>query len=177
MTAAARISFFATALSLSACAPMQVTHIGPKLPPRAADCTVEILDRGETPTRPYRDIGLVTIENCQDYRTAPCRRWLEEAVCEIGGQVAYVSEEHRPESGLSPMRAQILAAVYVSDLRPDPETDPVLNSRTCDPPCGTGSACVDGECASAGTPGCPAGGAEKPPQGSPPVEGPEKCLE
>ena len=119
----------------------------------------------------------MTIENCQDYRTAPCRGWLEEAACGLGGQVAYVSEDRRPDSGLSPaMRVQVLVAVYVSDLRPDPETDPVLGSRICDPPCGAGSTCEGGECKPAVTAGC-AGGGEKPAQASPPVEGPEKCLE
>jgi len=176
MTAFARTAIAAAALSLCACVPLHVTRIGPALGPRAADCTVEVLGRGEVPSRPYRDVGLVTIENCQDYRTAPCRRWLEEAVCGLGGQVAYVSEERRPDPGLSPMREMILAAVYVSDLRPDSETDPVLGSRVCDPPCGPGSACVDGACAPAGSTGC-AGGEKKPASTGAPVEGPEKCLE
>jgi hypothetical protein len=177
MNAAARFTVVATALALGACSPVNVARIGPQLPPRAGDCTIEILDRGATPQRPYRDVGLVTIENCQDYRTAPCRAWLEEAVCGLGGQVAYVSEERRPDSGLTPpMRVQVLAAVYVSDLRPDPETDPVLGSRGCDPECGAGSSCEGGECKPAGKAGC-AGGDEKPSQAAPPVEGPEKCLE
>ena len=167
------IPIAAAALLSCACAPLRVTHIGPPLPAREAKCAVEILDRGEVPKRPYRDVGLVTIENCQDYRTAPCRGWLEEAVCELGGQVAYVSEERRPDPGLSPMRVQALAAVYISDLRPDPETDPVLGSRVCDPPCGEGSACVDGECAPAGSKPCAGGGAAA----TPPAEGPQKCPE
>jgi len=177
MIAAARISLFATALSASACAPLNVAHIGPQLEPRGAGCTVEILDRGEVPNRPYRDVGLVTIENCQDYRTAPCRGWLEEAACGLGGQVAYVSEDRRPDSGLSPaMRVQVLVAVYVSDLRPEPETDPVLGSRTCDPECAEGSTCEGGECKPTGKAGC-TGGEQKPSHTGPPVEGPEKCLE
>jgi hypothetical protein len=177
VSGAARTALFAAALAACACAPLYVTRIGPQLPPRAEGCTVEILDRGETPARPYRDVGLVTIENCQDYRTPPCRGWLEEAVCGLGGQVAYVSEERRPDPGLSPapMRVQALAAVYVSDLRPDPETDPVLNAGRCDPACEPGTRCVDGECRPAATAGC--AGAAEGPATSRPVEGPEKCLE
>lgn len=134
MTRPSRMIVAAFALSLGACAPVSVTRIGPSLPPRAERCDVEVLDRGEIPKRPYRDVGLVTIESCEDYRLAPCRGWLEEAVCSVGGQVAYVSEERRPDPGFAPMRAQVLVAVYVSDLRPDPKSDPVLRSRACDPP-------------------------------------------
>jgi hypothetical protein len=148
MNGLARTAFAAAGLAVCSCAPLRVSHIGPTLPPRARDCAVEILDRGETPKRPYRDVGLVTIENCQDYRTAPCRRWIEEAVCGLGGQVAYVSQERRPDPGLAPMRVQVLAAIYVSDLRPGSD-DPVLGSRACDEPAGA----------------------------SQPVEGPEKCRE
>ncbi|MCK9460578.1 MAG: hypothetical protein M0R80_13145 [Proteobacteria bacterium] len=135
MMSPSRIAAAALALSFAACAPVSVTRIGPTLPAREAKCAVEVLDRGELPGRPYRDVGLVTIESCEDYRLAPCRGWLEEAVCALGGQVAYVSEERREENpGLAPMRVQVLAAVYVSDLRPDAETDPVLGARACDPP-------------------------------------------
>jgi hypothetical protein len=176
MSRALRIGIAAVALALCACAPVTVARIGPLLAPRTGDCAVEVLDRGEVPKRPYRDVGLVTVESCQDYRTPPCRGWIEEAVCGLGGQVAYVSEDRRPDPGLAPMRAQVLAAVYISDLRPAPD-DPVLASRRCDPPCGAGAACVDGECRPAGDAGCPVEGAKPAAPAATTAEGPEKCLE
>ena len=173
---AAGAAAVAIALLACACAPLSVTRIGPALPPRTGDCAVEILEPGEIPQRPYRDVGMVTIESCQDYRTPPCRLWLEEAVCGLGGQVAYVSDAHRPDAGFSPMRAQVLAAVYVSDLRPEPG-DPLLRSRTCDPACAAGSECVDGECAPAGAAGKPCDEESPKPAAALPAEGPQKCLE
>ena len=67
-----------TALLL-ACSPASVSRIGPPVPPRPDDCEIEILDREEKPSRPYRDVGMVSLENCQDYRTPPCSEWLRRA--------------------------------------------------------------------------------------------------
>jgi len=124
----------AAALSLAACAPLTVARIGPPLAPREAGCAIEVLERGEVPARPYRDVGMVTVESCQDYRAAPCRGWIEEAACRLGGQVAYVAEERRPDPGLAPMRAQVLIAAYVNDLRPDPAPDPEPGAQPCAAP-------------------------------------------
>jgi hypothetical protein len=165
------------ALFAAACAPITVSRIGPELAPREDKCAVEVLDRGEAPARPYRNVGLVAVESCEDYRTPPCRGWIEEAACELGGQIAYVDASARPEApGISPMRAQVLVAVYVADLRPDPETDPVLRSRTCDPPCGAGMRCVNRECVTAAASDCPAAELKTPGKAEA-AEAPEKCLE
>jgi hypothetical protein len=163
---------------LAGCAPVTVARIGPALAPRQERCEIEVLDRGQTPQRPYRDVGLVTVETCEDYRTPPCRAWIEEAACRLGGQIVYTDENPRPASPASPaLRAQVLVAAYVSDLRPDPETDAVLRSRTCDPPCGAGQRCVNRECVAADAP-CPAGELKTPETAAPPMAEPaEKCLE
>jgi hypothetical protein len=97
---------------------------------------------------------MVALENCQDYRTPPCRNWLADAVCELGGQVAYFSEPDRPESQMGPVTFRILVAVYVADLRPDVANDVVMQSRVCDPPCKEGEICKGGQCRSASEADC-----------------------
>ena len=175
MRASRVIGFVAFA---AACAPVTISRIGPQLAPRQEKCAIEVLEPGQAPQRPYRDVGLVTVETCEDYRTPPCRAWIEEAACRLGGQIVYADENPRPLSPATPpLRARVLVAVYVSDLRPDPETDPVLRSRTCDPPCGAGMRCVNRECVPADAP-CPAEELKTPEKAAPPAaEAPEKCLE
>jgi hypothetical protein len=123
-------------LAVAACSPAAVTRIGPPLAPRQNDCAVEVLEDGSAPTRPYRDVGMVTLQNCQDPLTLPCRRWLEEAVCGLGGTVAYLPEHQRPRADLpAPMTFAVMAAVYVADLFPSAETDAVLGSRAGEQDC------------------------------------------
>jgi hypothetical protein len=89
---------------------------------------------------------VVALENCQDYRTEPCRGWLREAACELGGQVAYLPSEGREPSAFGPVTYRVLVAAYVADLRPEPATDPVTRALTCDPACGAGEVCQHGRC-------------------------------
>ncbi len=137
-------------LVLCGCTPATISRIGPPLDPRSADCDVELLEEGEKPSRPYRDVGMVTLENCQDYTTRPCVTWLNEAACQLGGSVAYLPEEQRPTSDMvvAPMTFRVMVAVYVADLITTRD-DAVLNSRKCDPPCGAGKRCGNLECVSA----------------------------
>jgi len=123
-------------LAVAACSPATATRIGPPLAPRPNDCAVEVLEDGLAPVRPYRDVGMVTLQNCQDPLTPPCRGWLEEAVCGLGGTVAYLPEHQRPRGDMpAPMTVAVMAAVYVADLFPSAETDAVLGSRAGGPDC------------------------------------------
>jgi len=172
-----RVSPFLVFSAAVACAPVSVSHIGPRLAPREEKCAVEVLDKGETPGRPYRDIGLVTVETCEDYRMPPCRTWIVEEACKMGGQIAYVEESARPNAPtVAPLRARVLIAAYVSDLRPDPETDPLLRSRTCEPACGAGMRCVNRECVPSGDADC-AAKELKTPEKTEASQPSEKCLE
>jgi hypothetical protein len=103
-------------LLAAACSPVTVSRIGPDVPPRPAGCFVEVLDPGRVPDRPHRAVGVVALENCQDYRTEPCRGWLVDATCGLGGHVAWIDEGGRPDSGLGPMIFRVTVAAYVSDL-------------------------------------------------------------
>ena len=131
---------------VAACSPSSISRIGPTVPRRPADCDVAILEKGETPPRPYRDVGVVALDNCQDYRSLPCRKWLEEAVCELGGHVAYLPEEGGPKREFGPVTFRIIAAAYIAALPYDFEDSPVYKSRTCKPQCKSDEACVDGAC-------------------------------
>ncbi len=143
----------------AACAPAKVVQMGPKIPPRPDDCDIEVLKKGAVPSRPYRDIGLVELENCQDYLRLPCRRWLTEAACKLGGQVAYLPNDggpvldtapvETPEKGYiidGPVTYRILVAAYVADLEYNLDTDPVVSSRVCKPACKPQETCVNGTC-------------------------------
>jgi hypothetical protein len=110
------------------CSPAVISRIGPAVPARGESCGIELLEPGELPQRPYRDVGVVSLENCQDYRDPPCRGWLTEAACELGGQVAYVPDETLRD-GFGAMTCTVTVAAYVADLRPDPENDPVLGAE------------------------------------------------
>lgn len=135
------------AMPIVACSPVFVAHIGPPVPPRDPGCDLELLEEGQLPDRPYRDVGLVELDNCQDFRTPPCRGWLEEAACELGGHVIYLPEDPPPRNDFtSPLRFRLLVAAYVSALRPDPESDIIFNAVKCDPPCAADEKCVGGEC-------------------------------
>jgi len=122
---------------LVSCNPASVSRIGPPVAPRRGDCEIEILDRGEKPSRPYRDVGMVALENCQDYRSLPCSEWLRRAACEVGGQVAYLLDEGRPDPQfqVGPVTFHVMVAAYAADLPMSLEIDPVYRSRTGGAPC------------------------------------------
>ncbi|MCP4675135.1 MAG: hypothetical protein GY854_06440 [Deltaproteobacteria bacterium] len=141
-----RVAVVAMLVPAVSCSPATVSRIGPSVPPRTDDCDIEVLEPGETPSRPYRDVGMVTLENCQDYRSPPCREWLRRAACEIGGQVAYFTDEGRTNEQFGPVTFRVLVAAYVADLRYDPKTDPLYRSRLCDPPCKEDEKCEEGTC-------------------------------
>ncbi len=133
-------------LIVTACSPSSISRIGPSVPPRSFDCDVEVLEKGNTPSRPYRDVGVVALENCQDYRTMPCRKWLTDAVCELGGHVAYLPEEGGPVKEFGPVTFRIVAAAFIAELPYNLEDDPVYQSLVCDPRCKKDETCVDGSC-------------------------------
>jgi hypothetical protein len=89
---------------------------------------------------------MVELENCQDYRTPPCREWLRKAACELGGQVAYKPVDDNLDAQTGPVTFRILVATYVGDMRGSIKDDPVYSSRICDPPCGKNEVCLDGTC-------------------------------
>ncbi|HUT76930.1 MAG TPA: hypothetical protein VM285_04550 [Polyangia bacterium] len=112
-------------LLAAACSPVTVSRIGPDAPPRPAGCAVEVLEPGQLPSRPYRAVGVAALANCQDYRTEPCRGWLVDAACGLGGHVAYIDEGGRPDSGLvGPMIFRVTVAAYVFDLPRNGTDDP-----------------------------------------------------
>ncbi|MDD5308611.1 MAG: hypothetical protein PHU25_14935 [Deltaproteobacteria bacterium] len=127
---AVRVPLVVAAFVLAACSPAAIVHIGPPLPARPSGCGVEVLKDG-TPSRPYRDVGLVELSNCQDYRVPPCRLWLEDAACELGGQVAYLPSEGRTQSGMGPVTFRVMVAAYLFELRPDPDANPVDKALSC----------------------------------------------
>ena len=81
------------AAAVLSCSPAKPTRIGPAVVPRPADCELEVMEEGERPTRPYREVGMITLENCQDYRTPPCSGWLQEAACGLGGTIVYPTDD------------------------------------------------------------------------------------
>ncbi|MFO8072446.1 MAG: hypothetical protein R6V85_11285 [Polyangia bacterium] len=119
----------ALALLAAGCSPAVISRIGPPVPSRGESCGIEVLEPGEVPQRPYRDVGVVSLENCQDYRDPPCRGWLTEAACELGGHVTYVPDETPRDGGFGAMTCTVTVAAYVADLRPEPENDPVLGAE------------------------------------------------
>jgi hypothetical protein len=126
------------ALLAAACTPVTVSRIGPDVPPRPAGCDVEILDPGRVPDRPHRAVGVVALENCQDYRTEPCRGWLADAACGLGGHVAWIDDSGRPDSGLGPMVFRVTVGAYVLDLpggAGDPFADEMRRRRAPAPDC------------------------------------------
>ena len=134
----------------TSCTPYATTQIGPALASRPPDCEIAVLKPGETPARPYRDVGVVSLEHCQDYQIPPCREWLRRAACDLGGQVAYLDEYKRPrdpsDAVINPIAFRVLVAAYVADLYGNVENDPVYRSRSCKPPCKEGMQCTDGKC-------------------------------
>lgn len=119
------------------CSPVSVSRIGPPVDPRSADCEIEVLEEGTLPTRPHRDVGMVSLENCQDFRVNPCKKWLVEAACSLGGHFAYRTEDQnlrdgRPDMYAGPITYRVVVGAYIADLVPDADKDPVLNSQQSD---------------------------------------------
>ncbi|MDJ0761724.1 MAG: hypothetical protein QNJ97_01950 [Myxococcota bacterium] len=157
-----------------ACGPATISRIGPRMPQRPADCQIEILPEDQVPSRPYRNIGMVALKNCQDFRTQPCSNWLRKAACELGGQVAYLPPRDRPDSPMDAVNYRVFVAVYASDVRGDPADDPVVKARTCDPPCTEDERCVDGICKNAADCEAAAAALQKQEEATP---SPERCTE
>ncbi|MCP4603104.1 MAG: hypothetical protein GY847_21750 [Proteobacteria bacterium] len=157
-------------LLAGACSPASISRIGPSVPPRQANCEIESLKKGEKPSRPYRDVGMVALENCQDYLTLPCSEWLRKAACELGGQVAYILEGGFPSNQFGPVTFKVMVAAYVADLRYNLDNDPIYRSRTCSPPCIGDEKCVDGACRPASEADCEVEAAEKKNKENDPVE-------
>lgn len=111
-----------------------------------------MLEPGQKPTRPYRDVGVVSLSHCQDYRIAPCREWLRRAACRLGGRVAYLDDYKRPtdpdDGVVNPVTFHVLVATYIADLYPNMSDDPIYRARACNPPCASGMRCKDGTCES-----------------------------
>lgn len=105
-------------LLLQACSPASVTQIGPPLPPRRNDCEIKVLSPGNEPDRPYRDVGMVALANCQDYEQQPCRNWLVKEACMLGGDVAYLRDEFPERSETGPVTYRVMVAAYLVGLRP-----------------------------------------------------------
>jgi hypothetical protein len=146
-TASAAVLALALTTATTACSPVFVSRIGPPVPARDPGCELELLEEGQLPDRPYRDVGMVELDNCQDYRTPPCRTWLEEAACELGGNVIYPPQDPPPRNDFTaPLRFRLMVAAYVTALRPDPEKDIIFNAVRCDPPCEEDERCVGGSC-------------------------------
>ena len=119
-------------LTAWACSPVTVSRIGPPVPPRSRGCDLDILDPGDAPSRPYRDLGVVALDNCPDYRTNPCRRWLVDAACDLGGQVAYITGGGRPDSGIGPVTFRVTVAAYAADLSGSLPEGAVRSGADCD---------------------------------------------
>jgi hypothetical protein len=111
---------------VSACSPATISRLGPSLPPRKPNCEVEVLEPGKTPFHAHRDIGVVSLENCQQYHVNPCRKWLIDAVCKMGGQVAYLPNPEPPRNEFDPVNFRVLVAVYTIG-GPGGEDDPPAN--------------------------------------------------
>jgi hypothetical protein len=138
--------FCLLAVAAASCSPATTARIGPPVPPRPPDCDLEVLEGDATPSRPYRDVGMVELKNCQDYRTPPCSEWLRRAACELGGQVVYQPLEDNLGAQTGPVTFRILVAAYVGNVRGSLADDPVYGSRICDPPCGESEVCLNGTC-------------------------------
>jgi hypothetical protein len=104
-----------------ACSPATISRIGPTLTPREPDCDVEVLPPGEKPTNAHRDIGMVSLQNCQEYHVNPCRKWLTDAVCQMGGHVAYLPDPIPPRNEFDAVNYRVMVAVYVISGPPDDE--------------------------------------------------------
>ncbi|MBN2340607.1 MAG: hypothetical protein JXX29_07880 [Deltaproteobacteria bacterium] len=130
------IVFIVLSFVVAACAPATSSRIGPSMTPKSEDCEIEILKEGEVPDRPYRDVGIVSLKNCPDYATAPCRQWLTREACLLGGDVAYgatdPTRDGRPDQLAGDVTYTVTIGAYVSHVVPEKD-DPVLNATPAEP--------------------------------------------
>lgn len=121
----------------SGCTHISTTRIGPPLDPKPQDCEIEILAPGNAPLRPYRDVAVISLRNCQEYQSGPCKMQLTKEACSLGGDVAYVqsydiSNDGRPDSLAGDVTHKLVIATYIASLRPAKD-DPVLNATPAAP--------------------------------------------
>lgn len=105
------------------CSPATSTRIGPPVPPKQEGCSIDILDVGAVPDKPYRDVGVVHLKNCQSYKSGPCREWLIKEACKLGGDVAYNEvnnmNDGRPDNTAGAITYQITIGTYIKNLNTD----------------------------------------------------------
>lgn len=110
------LSFLCVGLLLSSCiTPGSVSRIGPPRAPKKKDCEIKVLPPGESPSRPWVDIGAVLLENCQEYDTGMCRKWLIKKACNLGGEVAYLPDPQSPRDEFNNINYRVLVAVYAQE--------------------------------------------------------------
>ena len=100
----------------ASCIPASISRIGPARPSKPKTCDIQILPPGETPDRPWVDIGAVLLQNCQEYSAGMCRKWLVQKACELGGEVAYLSNPEPPRDAVNNINFRVLVAVYAVEL-------------------------------------------------------------
>jgi hypothetical protein len=125
------LSLFVTAL-LGGCSPVSISRIGPAQPNRGKGCDVDVIPPGEAPPHPYRDIGVVHLTNCQEYTTGPCRRWLVDGVCTLGGNVAYLLDPKPSENEFDAVNYRITAGIYI-DQKKSTGDEPGCKEPPADP--------------------------------------------
>ncbi|MBN2802543.1 MAG: hypothetical protein JXR91_05580, partial [Deltaproteobacteria bacterium] len=122
----------------SSCAPYSITRTGKAYYPKDENCEIDILKPEQTPDQPYIDIGNISLNNCQDYTTGLCLKYLKKAACELGANVAYeptdLLRDGRDDTLAGQVTVTLKAAVYVS-MQPPEDDDPVLSSTPKKPSC------------------------------------------
>ncbi len=97
------VVWIAASFCFVSCIPASISRIGPPRARKPEDCEIRVLPPGETPDRPWVDIGVVHLENCQEYHVGMCRKWLIEKACELGGEVAYLPDPEPPKESVHPV--------------------------------------------------------------------------
>jgi hypothetical protein len=110
-----RIACLLLFLGAVSCVPASISRIGPPRAPRKTDCDIEVLAPGQSPSRPWVDIGAILVENCQEYHVGMCRKWIVQKACELGGEIAYLPNPESPRNETTNINYRVLVAVYASD--------------------------------------------------------------
>ncbi len=109
---------------MTSCVPASISRIGPLRPPRKTSCEIEVLAPSLKPSRPWVDIGVVLVQNCQEYHVGLCRKWIVQKACELGGEIAYLPNPKSPQNEKRDnINYRVLVAVYAS-----------TNAKVTDPP-------------------------------------------
>ena len=111
------------------CSPVSISRIGPARPSRGKGCEVDVMPPGEEPPHPYRDLGVVHLTNCQEYTSGPCRKWLIDGVCTLGGNVAYLLDPTPPKNDFDAVNFRVTAGIYVEE-----PTSSAAQDGTCKEP-------------------------------------------